>query len=158
MSIVQRSQIISASMAPTWSAISSMKAVQDWHPNVARAHVLTPQDTGVGASRRVEFQDGNTVVETVVDESELQFVTMEMTELPMLKDAKVTIRTEERDPETTEVTFSLDYGMKLGPLGWLLDVVVMRRLFFKVFGVALDGLAYHLETGELVADSIPDRG
>jgi hypothetical protein len=134
-----------------------MGAVQDWHPNVARAVVLTTHDTGIGASRRVEFQDGNSVVETVIEESEPQFTTMEMTESPMLKKALVTIRTRERSADTTEVTFSIDYSLKFGPIGWLIDAVMMKRIFRKVFGVALEGLSYHLETGEMVTDSIPDR-
>ena len=100
MSRVQETHVVNASIAPTWAAVSKMGAVQDWHPNVARAVVLTTHDTGVGASRRVEFQDGNSVVETVIEESERQFTTMEMTEMPMMKKAncspKIRTRSELR--------------------------------------------------------------
>ena len=119
-----------------------MGAVKDWHPNVAQVEVLTPSETGVGAARRVEFHDGNGVVETVVEESERRFTKVEMTESPLLRDAFV--------------TFAIDYSVTLGPIGWLIDVVMMRRVFRNVFDVALGGLSYHLETGELVTDSIPD--
>jgi len=157
MSHVQETQVVNASIAPTWAAVSRMGAVADWHPNVARAVVLTAHDTGIGASRRVEFQDGSSVVESVIEESELHFTTMEMTASSPLKNAVVTIRTEERSADTTAVTFSIDYGLKYGPIGWLIDVVMMKRLFGKVFNTALGGLSYHLETGRLVTDSIPDR-
>ncbi len=155
MSIVQRSHLVPAPIAPTWAAISKMGAVADWHPNVARASMLTPNEVGVGASRRVEFHAGGSAVETVVSESEQEFVTMEMTEVPMIRNARVTIRTKARSADETEVTFSIDYGLKFGPLGWLVDTVMMKRMFPKVFGVALDGLSFHLKTGELVADSVP---
>ena len=154
---VQRKRLINASIAATWAAISEMRAVEDWHPNVARASVLTDHSTGVGASRRVEFQDGNSVVETVIEESKLHFTTMEMSELPLLRKAVVTIRIAEQSAQATEVTFSIDYDIKFGPIGWLLDQVMMKRVFGKIFGVALEGLCYHLETGELVADSVPVR-
>jgi ribosome-associated toxin RatA of RatAB toxin-antitoxin module len=157
MSQVQQSQVINAAIAPTWAAISSMRAVQDWHPNVAHAEVLTPNDSGVGASRRVEFQDGRSEVETVTEESELRFTKMEMTASSPLNRALITIRTKERSADTTEVTFSIDYGLKYGPIGWVIDAVMMKRLFGKVFNTALGGLSYHLETGKLVTDSIPDR-
>ena len=134
-----------------------MGAVEDWHPNVARAVVLTANDTGIGASRRVEFHDGNSVVETVIEESEQQFTTVEMTESPMLKKAQVTIRTKERSADTTDVTISIDYGLKFGPIGWLIDAAMMKRIFGKVFDTALAGLSYHLETGKLVTDTIPDH-
>ena len=157
MSLVQETQVVNGSIAPAWEAISKMGAVQDWHPNVARATVLTTYDTGIGASRRVEFQDGNSVVETVIEESEQQFTKVEMTESPMIKEALVTIRTKERSADTTEVTFSIDYSLKFGPIGWLIDAVMMKRIFGKVFPIALAGLSYHLETGNLVTDSIPDH-
>lgn len=124
---------------------------------VARASVLTTHCAGAGASRRVEFHDGSSVVETVIEASELDFVTMELTEAPLLKKAVVTIRTKERSAQETEVTFSIDYDVKYGPVGWLISSVMMKRIFGKVFGVALAGLSYHLETGEPVADSVPVR-
>ena len=152
---IQQSRVVPAPLASTWAAISQMRAVQDWHPNVARSEVLTDRTSGVGASRRVEFQDGNSVVETVIEESELDFTTMTMSEMPLLKDARVTIRTEQKSAGETEVTFSINYGVQYGPVGWLLNALVMKRLFRKVFGVALAGLSYHLETGNLVTDSLP---
>lgn len=157
MSVVQRTEVVNGSIDKAWAAISKMGAVTDWHPNVARAEVLTEHDTGIGASRRVEFHDGNSVVETVIEESEQQFTTVEMTDAAMMKSALVTIRTSERSANTTDVTFSIDYSLKFGPVGWLLDAFMMRRLFRKVFSAALAGLSYHLETGELVIDSVPDR-
>jgi hypothetical protein len=156
MSHVQKTQVINAPIAPTWAAVSRLGAVQDWHPNVARAEVLTAHDTGIGASRRVEFQDGRSAAETVIEESEQQFTTMEMSASSPLNRAVVTIRTKERSADTTEVTFSIDYGLKYGPIGWLIDAVMMRRLFRKAFGMAIDGLSYHLETGRLVTNSSPD--
>ncbi len=157
MSVVEKTQVVNGPIDKAWAAISKMGAVEDWHPNVAHATVLSEHDTGIGASRRVEFHDGRSVVETVIEESERQFTTVEMTEAPMMKRALVTIRTAERSPDTTDVTFSIDYGLQFGPVGWLLDAVMMRRMFGKVFGVALDGLSYHLETGEPVGDSVPER-
>jgi hypothetical protein len=157
MTVVQRTHVVNAPIAPTWTAVSRMGAVQDWHPNVASAVVLTAHESGIGASRRVEFHDGKSVVETVTEESELHFTTMEMTATSPLKRALVTIRTKERSADATEVTFSIDYGLKFGPIGWLIDAAMMKRLFGKVFDTALEGLSYHLETGNLVTDSVPDR-
>lgn len=157
MTVVERTESVNGSIDKAWAAISKMGAVEDWHPNVARVEVLTPHDTGIGASRRVEFHDGNSVVETVVEESAQQYTTVEMTEAPMMNKALVTIRTAERTDETTDVTFSIDYSLKFGPVGWLLSALMMKRLFRNVFGVALAGLSYHLETGEPVKDSVPDR-
>ncbi len=133
-----------------------MDAVADWHPNVAGVLVLT-HNAGVDASRRVQFHDGTSVVETVMQQDDPHFVTMELLEVPLLKKAIVTIRTEPKSAEETEVTFSVDYDVKYGPIGWLMGTFMLNRAFRKIFGVSLGGLAYHLETGKLVADSVPAR-
>ncbi|MDG0868154.1 SRPBCC family protein [Candidatus Lucifugimonas marina] len=157
MSVVSKTKVVNGSIAKTWEAISKMGAVQDWHPNVARVEILSSNDTGVGASRRVEFHDGNSAVETVIKESEQQFTTMEMTESPMIKKAVITIKTEEQSADKTNVTFSIDYSLKFGPIGWLMSVIMLKRIFNKVFTIALAGLSYHLETGKIVTDSVPDN-
>ncbi len=133
-----------------------MDAVADWHPNVARSSVLT-HNAGVDASRRVEFHNGTSVVETVMEQENEKFVTMELLEAPLLDKAVVTIQTERRSEDETAVTFSVDYDVKYGPIGWLMGTLMLKRSFRKIFGVSLGGLAYHLETGELVVDSVPAR-
>lgn len=141
----------------TWTAVTKMDAVADWHPNVARSVVLTPNSDGVGASRRVEFHTGTSVVETVLEQQEPQTVTMDLIGAPLLEKAVVTIRTEQQSAEETEVTFSVDYDVKYGPIGWLMGALMLKSAFRKVFGLSLGGLAHHLETGELVTDAIPAR-
>ena len=148
---------IHAALAPTWIAVSEMNAVRNWHPNVAEVELLSPNNAGEGASRRVIFQDGNSVVETILSEAEETFVTMELAGASMIADAAVTIRLEPKSSEETQVTFSIDYSVQYGPIGWLLGQLMFKRAFKQVFGVSLSGLAYHLETGNLVDDSIPAR-
>lgn len=156
MGVVQETKVVNGSLDKAWEAISQMGAVQDWHPNVAKVTVLSEHATGIGASRRVEFHDGNSVVETVVAEAERDFVTVDMTEAQMMKKALVTISTKERSADTTEVTFSIDYTMMYGPLGAIMGALMMKRVFIKVFGVALAGLSYYLQPGNVETDSVPE--
>ena len=155
MSNVQMTRTVNGPLDLTWKAISTMGAVADWHPNVFMAEVLSQHESGIGASRRVEFHSGDSVVESVVEETVEEFTKVEMTESPMLKAAFVTIRVSQRSADTTDVTFSIDYSVKYGPIGWFVDTLMMKRMFRSVFDVALGGLSYHLETGELVTDSVP---
>ena len=156
MGTAQKTRIVNGSADRTWAAISQMRSVQDWHPNVAKVTILSEHDSGVGASRRVEFHDGNDAVETVTAQRELDFVTMAMTEAQMMKDAVVTISMTERTADTTEVTFGIDYKMMYGPFGALLGALMIKRVLTNVFGLALDGLSYHLRTGEVVHDAVPE--
>lgn len=153
MGEVRVSRVVDGSIDAAWHAISEMKAVKDWHPNVANVTVLGDRTSGVGAARRVEFHDGNSVVETVTAQAAAQFVTMSMTEAQMMKRAEVTISVDAKSTGTTEVTFALDFTMSMGPLGAVIGALLMKRVFTKVFGEALAGLSHHLHTGEPVSDS-----
>lgn len=151
----QKSLVVPASVEAAWAVIAPMGAVQTWHPNVASATVLTDHDVGVGASRRVEFHSGGGAVETITEQSERQFVRMAMAEVPMLKNAVVTISVAKTSEAETEVTFSVTYGVQYGPLGWMVNALMMKRMLGKAFDAALEGLAYHLATGEVVDDAVP---
>ncbi len=53
------------------------------------------------------------------------------------------------------VTAFIDFQMKFGPVGALLDKLVLRRQFRKVMALGLGGLKYHVETGEVVGTKLP---
>lgn len=152
---IQKSLVVPASVEAVWAAIAPMGAVRNWHPNVASATVLTQHDAGVGASRRVEFHSGGAAVETVTEQSEREFVRMAMAEVPMLQDAVVTISVAAKSDTETEVTFAARYGVQYGPLGWMVNALMMKRMLGKAFDAALEGLAYHLATGEIDDDAVP---
>jgi len=152
---VHKTLLVPAPIEATWEAISQMGAVENWHPNVARTEVLTDNDAGVGASRRVEFHSGGGAVETVTEQAEREFVRMDMAEVPLMRDAEVTIRVAATSAHETEVTFSTRYGVQYGPVGWMLNALMMKRMLGKAFDAALEGLSYHLATGHVVTDSVP---
>ncbi len=56
----------------------------------------------------------------------------------------------------TIVTVAPDYKLKYGLLGWLMNQIVVRQKFQKGMEDLLTGLKYHIETGELVGDRVPD--
>ncbi len=62
----------------------------------------------------------------------------------------------EADGSGTIVTVAPDYTLKYGLLGRLLNQIVVRRKFKKGMEDLLTGLKYHVETGELVGDRVPD--
>ena len=60
----------------------------------------------------------------------------------------------EPNGEGTIVVATLDYQVKFGPLGTLLDKLIMGRLFRKGVIGHLAGLKYHVETSELVGNRV----
>ncbi len=59
------------------------------------------------------------------------------------------------DGDGTIVSVSPDYQLKFGPIGALLDRLILGRQLRKGMENLLAGLKYHVETGELVGDNVP---
>jgi ribosome-associated toxin RatA of RatAB toxin-antitoxin module len=153
MGTITRTVIVNATLDRVWEVVSHVGSVQQWHPLVKRAPVLSPEPTGVGAQRRCEFHDGTSVVETVTASKDREMVQVELSEFSMpLTRATGTFRFKELGPEQVEIAMTFDYDMKYGPVGWLMDTAMMKPMMNKVFGQVLAGLDQHLVTGDLIED------
>ena len=151
MSIVSTSHIVEADIGRVWALVSDIGGVHHWHPKVKQSPLLSDNSTGPGARRRCEFYDGNSVVEEVVDWVEGESVTLELSDMFMpLQTARVTVRLAQRGPSSTEVSMEMDYSVKYGPIGWLMNSVMMRPMMGKMFAEVLSGLEHHAVTGEAV--------
>jgi ribosome-associated toxin RatA of RatAB toxin-antitoxin module len=136
-------------IARVWDAIADVGTIADWHPGVEASPVLTENRTGLGAARRVELYDGSSAVETVTELVEGRRVTVLMSEHSMpMNHAAATFEIEADGADRTQVTFSIDYTMKFGPVGWLLNALMLRGVLNKLFANVLDGLDHHLKTNE----------
>ena len=55
------------------------------------------------------------------------------------------------------MTITFDYAMKFGPIGALMDAVMVRPQFRKALPDALLGLKHYAETGEKVDEKVIKR-
>jgi uncharacterized protein YndB with AHSA1/START domain len=133
-----------------WSTLADFGAVERFHPRVASSPLLGEQATGLGAERQCNFHDGNAIKERVVAWEEGRLLKIEIYEASMpLKRAIGTLELVPRGAET-DVVFTMDYAPKFGPLGALMDRLMMRKGFCGMLMEVLEGLEEHLETGRVV--------
>jgi len=149
MSQLSKTAIVRAPVARVWETLADVGTIAAWHPGVERSPVLSTNRTGMGAVRRVELTDGSSAVEevTLLEEGRSLTVTMSEHTMPMSRGA-ATFAVEADGDESTRVTMTMDYEMKYGPLGWLMNAVMLRPILGKVFSSVLAGLDHHLVTGE----------
>ncbi len=48
----------------------------------------------------------------------------------------------------------MEFSTKLGPLGSLMELMMMKRMMRKEMDLALAGLKYHIETGSLASTDV----
>ncbi len=154
MNHLSTTTVVNAPIDRVWQTLADVGTIAEWHPGVAHSPVLTSSRTGLGATRRIELYDGSTVMEEVTSLDEGRSVTVTMSEHAMpLSYGTATFKVEADGNDRTLVTMMMDYKMKYGPLGWLLNVLILRRMMKKLLASVLAGLGHHLVTGEHIGQN-----
>lgn len=137
---------IQAPVEAVWKAVADLAAVQHWNPMVASARYTSERREGVGAARRCELKPKGWVEERVWDWNPPHAIGLEVTASgwPI---ASMKWKTELRDDrDATRLSQAMDYKVKFGPLGLLVDVLMMRRMLKKGVDEALRALKRYVES------------
>jgi len=151
MSSITRELVIDASPSRIWPALADVSYVHNWHPKVERSPALTETLTGVGAQRTCHFYDGTSVKEEVILSQGNKRIEIAIIEASMpIRDAVAAFDLEEIAPGRTRVTVTMSYAMKMGPIGWLMNIMMVKRMMTGLLGEVLKGLRSHIIDGAYV--------
>lgn len=128
-----------------WALLADLEAVQRYNPGVRHAEALGPRRTGVGARRSCELVPGGRVVERVTHWEDGRALGLELESHDWPVDFMRWVTRLEAHAGGTRITQSLEYQVKFGPLGWLLDRVVMKRKLTSTLNAVFASLARHAE-------------
>lgn len=113
--------------AQVWALLADLEAVARYNPGVRTAAIQGPQRTGVGAQRACDLVPSGRVVERVTHWEDGRAVGLEVAQSDWpIHFMRWVTRVESRGA-ATRITQKLEYQMKFGPVGWLLDKLVMKR-------------------------------
>jgi hypothetical protein len=119
---------IQAPLDAVWRAIAGdLTTVQHYNQMVSSARFLTEQHEGIGAMRRCELKPKGFVEERVWDWSPNRAIGLEVTasEWPIVF---MKWKTEiSGDGKATVASQEMNYKLKFGPIGALMDALMMRR-------------------------------
>lgn len=129
-----------------WPVLADLEAVQHYNPGVARARYITGQREGIGASRQCDLRPKGWVKERVIGWEPNQAVTLELYESQWPVEF-MRWRTAVR-PESagTRVTQRMEYRLKFGVLGRLMDVLIMRRKLDRTISEIFASLKRYIES------------
>jgi hypothetical protein len=138
-----------------WSVLADLEAVQHYNPTVRTAVVKGTRRSGVGAERVCELAPKGRVVERVTHWEDGCAVGLEVTESDWpIRLMRWVTRIEPRDGGS-HISQALEYQVKFGPLGWLLDVFVMKRKLSATLDGVFARLARHAEAQSGAATAAP---
>jgi hypothetical protein len=128
-----------------WALLSDLEAVARYNPAVRSARVRGGQQTGVGAERSCELLPKGTVVERVTHWEEGRAVGLEVAESDWPVHYMRWVTRLEPAPTGSVITQTLEYQVKFGPFGWLMDQLVMKRKLTTTLDSVFDSLVKHAE-------------
>lgn len=128
-----------------WALLSDLEAVQRYNPTVRAAVVQGDHRTGVGATRACDLVPKGRVVERVTHWEDGRAVGLEVAESDWPIHFMRWVTHVEPAGSSTRITQSLEYKVKFGPVGWLLDVLVMKRKLRATLDEVFASLVKHAE-------------
>ena len=131
-----------------WEVLSDLGSIYKWNPGIAHSFTTSDEATGDNAMRQCDLPDGGFLRERAFNWSDGEGFTIEVyeTSLP-LKESFVDFRATP-EGEGTVVKLKMDYKLKFGPVGALLDAVFAGRQARNGMEELLSGLKDYVETGK----------
>lgn len=142
-----RSTEIDATPEAVWAVMSRYMNIDEFAPFITSVDALTHGENGVGSIRRNHFDNGSSMVEEVVEWNPNRGYRVRASEFaPMpLVDLLAELSVEALGNDRAKVTWSMDYRVKYGPVGWLMGKTLMKMMMGKVLDANLKGLAKSAE-------------
>lgn len=147
MTQLQHNIKIAAPVEKVWAVLADLEAVQHYNSGVKNSKYISTAREGVGASRHCDLKPKGWVKERVIAWEPQKAVAMELYESqwPLKFMRWRTVLTP--DGAGTRVSQQMEYQVKFGLIGTLLDKLVMRRKLDQTLAKLFVSLKQFVETG-----------
>lgn len=138
----QRTHTIDATPEAVWDVLGQYMHVDEFAPLITSVDALTDGEDRVGSKRRNHFENGTSLVEEVTVWRPNQGFTVALSDMAAmpLHEAQSEVSIEQKGNQSS-VTWTFDYRVKYGPLGWLMGQTMMKMMMGKIIDGNLKGLA-----------------
>lgn len=130
-----------------WALLADLEAVQRYNPGVWHAGIEGAHRSGVGARRWCELAPKGRVVEQVTHWEDGRALGLEVIESDWPIHFMRWVTRIEAQGTGTRITQTLEYEVKFGVLGTLLDHLIMKRTLTRTLDGVFASLARHAEGG-----------
>jgi uncharacterized membrane protein len=159
---IKRSIVINAPRAQVWQTIGHEFAdVCKLSPGVLESKVTSQGGIGLGTTRNCKLSMmGAELDERITDWREDEYLGIDIYQwrkLPMVRSmtASFALNDHGGSGEKTRLEMTIAYSVGMGPIGWLMNQLMMRRMNTKGWESFTAGIKHHLETGESVETDTP---
>ena len=147
MATIHNEITVNASVEKVWSILTDLELLEKYDPTVKKSTLISTEKTGIGAKRKVDMLDGkNWFDEKITVFKPNEALTYQLTECSFpIKELRHSYNFE-RIGTQTKVKQVMEYTVKFGLLGKLLDSMMIRKQSDKGIKKFFTGLKAYTET------------
>ena len=146
MATIHNEIVIEAPIDKIWSVLATPDLLEKYDPTVRKSSLISDNNTDRGAKRKVEMQDGKNWFEEVITVCKPgESLTYELTACSFpIHNLKHSYSFQKLDGQT-KVLQTMEYTVKFGILGKILDRLVIRKQSDTGIKKFFDGLKSYVE-------------
>lgn len=130
-----------------WGVLADLEQVPYYNPGVARARYISPNREGIGAARQCDFRPKGWGKERVIGWEPNAAIAMELYESNWPVRRMRWKTSMKPDGRGTLVKQDIEYELKFGFIGKLMDVFIMRGKLDQGIADIFTNLKRYIETG-----------
>lgn len=145
MQPLQTDMTIAAPRLVVWDALSDVRRVVEWNPGVDDVECLSQETSGPGARRRCFTHPTGWMSESVTEWVEGITVAFSVDDAPPLKHGVARFMLSDA-PQGTDLSARFEYEVRLGPLGPVIDRLIVHRQLSAAWERGLEGLREYTQS------------
>lgn len=139
MDPISANLIIESPRYVVWDALADIEAVVEWNPGIDDVECLSDLRSGVGARRRCFTHPSGWMTESITRWVEGELIVFNIEDAAPLKNGIASFELAD-EGIATRLIATFDYEVKLGPLGPVIDKLIVHKQLMGAWRRALEGL------------------
>jgi len=144
MEPMRSDMVIGAPRHLAWEALADLEGVSRWNPAVDVAECVSEARRGLGARRRCYMHPSGWMVESVIEWEPEQVIAFAIENAPPIRTALARFVLSD-DEAGTRLQATFNYEVRFGPLGPVIDRLIVHRQLSSTWNDGMEGLRRHLE-------------
>lgn len=141
---MQTDLVINAPRSMVWDTLADLEGVSHWNPTIKDAECISDKKTGLGARRRCYMHPSGWMIESVSEWHPQELIAFTVENAPPLKSGLGRFILTDTD-DGTRLQASFEYEVKFGPLGPVIDRLMIQRQLSSAWATSMDALRVHVE-------------
>jgi uncharacterized protein YndB with AHSA1/START domain len=136
--------VIRAPRHVVWETLADLEGVSQWNPAVDAAECISDQRRGLGARRRCYMHPSGWMVESVSEWEPEEVIAFTIENAPPIRTGLGRFVLSE-DGADTRLQAGFEYEVRYGPLGPVIDRLIVHRQLSSAWSKGMAGLRGHVE-------------